>query len=77
MRSASHDTMNLLPELRATRSKKTQNGTMTKFCKQGRCRMCYKGIPTTIYLACDDNDGKILYFCDPRFGRNCFRMHVE
>ena len=78
MRSASHDTMNLIPELRATRSKKRQkNGTMTKFCKQGRCIMCYKGRPTTIYSAYDDNDGEILYFCDPRVGRNCFRMNVE
>ena len=32
---------------------------------------------TTICLACDDNDGERLYFCDPRVGRNCFRMHVE
>ena len=39
--------------------------------------MCYKGIPTTICSACDDNDGEILYFCDPRVGINCFRMHVE
>ena len=38
MRSASHDTMNLKPELRATRAKKRhKNGTMTKFCKQWRC----------------------------------------
>ena len=51
MRSASHDTMNLIPELRATRSKKIHtNGTMKTFCKQGRCRMCYKGRPTTICL---------------------------
>ena len=78
MRSASHDTMNLIPELRATRAKKRhKNGTMTKFCKQGRCRMCYKGRPTTICLVCDDNDGEILYFCDPRVGRNCFKLHVE
>ena len=78
MRSASHDTMDLIPELRATRSKKRhKNGTMTRFCKQGRCRMCNKGRPTTICSACDDNDGEILYFCDPRVGRNCFRMHVE
>ena len=49
MRSASYDTMNLIPELRATKAKKRhKNGTMTKFCKQGRCRMCYKGRPTTI-----------------------------
>ena len=48
MTSASHDTMNLIPELRSTISKKIhKNGTMTKFCKQGRCRMCYKGRPTT------------------------------
>ena len=78
MRSASHDTMNLIPELRATRSKKRhKNGTFAKFCKQGRCRMCYKGRPTTICLACDDNYGEILYFCDPRVGRNCFKLHVE
>ena len=78
MRSASHDTMNLIPELRATVSKKRhKNGTMTKFCKQGRCRMSYKGRPTTIFLACDDNDGETLYFCDPRVGRNCFKLHVE
>ena len=24
--------------------------------------MCYKGRPTTICSACDDNDGEILYF---------------
>ena len=78
MRSASHDMMNLIPELQATRAKKRhKNGTMTKFCKQGRCRMCYKGRPTTICSACDDNDGEILYFCDPRVGRNCFKLHVE
>ena len=78
MRSASNDTMNLIPELRATRSKKRhKNGTMKKFCKQGRCRMYYKGRPTTTCLACGDNDGEILYFCDPRVGRNCFRMHFE
>ena len=35
--------------------------------------MCYKGRPTTICSACDDNDGEILYFCDPRVGRNCFK----
>ena len=64
MGSTSHDTMNLIPELRATRAKKIhKNGTMTKFRKQGRCRMCYKGRPTTICSACDDNDGEILYFC--------------
>ena len=78
MRSASHDTMNLIPELRATRDKKRhKNGTMTEFCKQGRCKMCYKGCPTTICSACDDNNGEILYFCDPRVGINCFRLHVE
>ena len=78
MISASHDTMNLIPELRATRSKKRhKNGTMTKFCKQVGCRMCCKVRPTTIFSACDDNDGEILYFCDPLVGRNCFRMHVE
>ena len=27
--------------------------------------------------ACDDNDGEIFYFCDPRVGRNCFKLHVE
>ena len=27
--------------------------------------MYYKGRPTTICSACDDNDGEILYFCDP------------
>ena len=58
MRSASHDMMNLIPELRATRAKKRhKNATMTKFCNQGRCRMCYKGRPTTICSDCDDNDG--------------------
>ena len=67
MRSASHDTMNLIPELRSTISKKRhKNVTMTKFCKKGRCIMCYKGRPTTICSACDDNDGEILYFCYPR-----------
>ena len=65
-RSASHDTMNLIPELRATKTKKRhKNGTMTRFCKQGRCGMFYKGRPTTIFSACDDNGGEILYFCDP------------
>ena len=78
MRSASYDTMNLIPELRATISKKRhQNGTMKKFCNQGRCRICYKGRPTTICSDCDDKDGEILYFCHPQVGRNCFRMHVE
>ena len=78
MRSASHDTMNLIPELQATRAKKRhKNGTMTKFCKQGRCIMCYKGHPTTICSACEENDGEILYFCDPRVGSNCFKLHVE
>ena len=78
MISASHDTMDLIPVLRATRSKKgLKNGTMSKLCKQWRCIMCYKGIPTTICSACDDNDGEILYFCDPRVGRNFFRTHVE
>ena len=78
MRSASHDTMTLIPELRATISKKRhKNGTMKKFCKPGRYRMCYKGKPTTICSGCDDNDGENIYFCDPRVGRNCFRMHVE
>ena len=78
MRSASHDTMNLIPELRSTISKKVhKNVTMIKFCKQGRCIMCYKGRPNTISFACEDNDGGILYFCDPQVGRNCFRMHVE
>ena len=63
MRFASHDTMNLIPELRATRAKKRhKNGTMTNFCKQGRCRMCYKGRPTTICSACDDNDGESSIF---------------
>ena len=34
MRSASHDTMDLIPELRATRSKKRhKNGAMINFCK--------------------------------------------
>ena len=71
VRSASHNTMNLMPELRATRSKKRlRNGTMTKLCKQGRFIMCYKGRPTTNCSACDDNNGEILYFCDPRVGRN-------
>ena len=50
---------------------------MKKFCKQERCRMCYKGRPTTICLDCDDNDGETLYFCDQRVCRNYFRMHVE
>ena len=78
MRSASHDTMNLIPELRATTAKKRhKNDNMTKFCKQGRCRMCYKGRPTNIFLACDYSDSEILYFCDPRVGRNCFKLHVE
>ena len=78
MRSASHDTMSLIPELREKRSKKRhRNGTMTKFCRKGRCIICYKGRPTTIFLACDDNDGEILFFFNPRVGRNCFRMHVE
>ena len=45
---------------------------MKKFCKQGGCIICYKGRTTTICLACDDNDGEILYFCDPRVGRNYF-----
>ena len=31
--------------------------------------MCYTGRPTTIFSACDDNDGEILYRCDPRVGR--------
>ena len=66
MRSASHDTMNIIPELQATISKKRhKNGTMTKFCKQGRFIMRYKRRPTTIFLDCDDNDGEILYFYDP------------
>ena len=39
--------------------------------------MCYKGRPTTIFSACNDNDGEILYFCDPRVGRNCSKMHIE
>ena len=64
MRSASHDTMNLIPGLQASRAKKRhKNGTMTKFCKQGRCIMCYKGRPTPICSACDDTPGEILYFC--------------
>ena len=41
MRSASHDTMNI------------------------------------ICSSCDGNDSEILFFCDPRVGRNGFRMHVE
>ena len=50
---------------------------MKKFYKQEGCRMCYKGRPTTICSACDDNDGEILYFCDAQVGRSCFILHVE
>ena len=70
--------MNIIPELQATRSKKGhKNDNMQKFCKQGRCRICYNGRPTTIRTDCEDKDGDILYFCDLRVGRNCFRIHVE
>ena len=36
-----------------------------------------KGRPTIICSACDDNGSEILYFCDPRVGRNGFKVHVE
>ena len=51
MRSASHDTMNLIPELGATISKKRhKNGIMKKFCKQGRCIMCYKKVELPLFV---------------------------
>ena len=59
------ETVNAVPDLQETSKKKLKNVTSTKYCKQVRCRMCYKGRLTTTCLACEDNDGDTLYFCDP------------
>ena len=68
-------TMNLIPELRAMRCKKRYNN---EFRKRERCRMRYKGRPTAIRSGLRlITTGEIFYFCDPRVGRNCFRMHFE
>ena len=70
--------INIAPQLRATPQKKKKgDGEITKRCAQGRCKVCYKGKPTTICSACQDNDDLIHYFCDNQTGRNCFEIHVE
>ena len=72
------DFINLVPQLRATpKKKRNRYGEAMDYCSQGRCRVCYKGRPTTICSACQDNDNVLHYFCDPRTGRNCFEIHVE
>lgn len=72
------DFINLAPQLRATSQKKrNMAGEISKHCSQGRCKVCYKGRPTTICSACQDNDDLMHYICDPRTGRNCFETHVE
>ena len=66
------------PVLRATKKRKTgANGNLTKFCAQGRCRVCIKARPTTVCSSCEDELGKTLYFCDERSGRNCFQIHIQ
>ena len=49
----------------------------TKFCDQGRCRVCIKACPTIIRSSCEDNLGKTLYFCDEQSGWTCFQIHVQ
>ena len=67
-----------VPILRATRKRKLgSNGKPTKFCAQGRCRVCIKARPTTVCSLCEDELHKTLYFCDNRSGRNCFEIHVQ
>ena len=70
--------MSSVPVLRATKKRKTgTGGKLTKFCAQGRCRVCIKARPTTVCSTCEDEMGKTLYFCDKRSGRNCFQIHVQ
>ena len=70
--------MSSVPVLRATKKRKTgTGGKLTKFCAQGRCRVCIKARPTTVCSTCEDEMGKTLYFCDERSGRNCFQIHVQ
>ena len=70
--------LSLLPVLRATKKRKTgTGGKPTRFCAQGRCRVCIKARPTTVCSICEDELGKSLFFCDTRRGRNCFEIHVE
>ena len=72
-----HDTINPVPELRAKNSRnRDRNGTMTKHCKKGSCRTCFKGRATTICSYCKDNEGLTNYFCDPKSGRLCLKTHV-
>ena len=67
-----------IPVLRATKKRKIgTDGNLTKFCAQGRCRVCIKARPTTVCSSCEDDLGKTLYFCDERSGRNGFQIHIQ
>ena len=67
-----------IPLLRATKKRKAgPKGKTTKFCAQGRCRVCIKARPTTVCSSCEDDLGKTLYFCNSHSGQNCFDIHVQ
>ena len=61
--------MSSVPVLRATKKRKTgTDGKLTKYCAQGRCRVCIQGLPTTLCSSCEDELGMSLYFCDESSG---------
>ena len=70
------DISSTIPVLKhVTQRKRTQDGTCTNNRSQGRCRVCYKGRPTTVCSLCEDNNKLPLYFCSPWTGRDCFNVH--
>ena len=49
-----------------------------KYHVQGRCGVCYKGMPTTVFSVCELLDEGYIspYFCDTRSGRDCVSTHL-
>ena len=70
--------MDSVPTLRTvTRMKRNRDGTCTTNRVQGRCRICYKGRPTTICSLCEDRKEEQHFFCNPKSGRDCFQQHKQ
>ena len=68
--------IDLIPVLRpVSKRKRNRDGSLTPNRSQGRCKICYKGRPTTICSLCEDSHEVKNFFCDPRSGRDCFEQH--
>ena len=65
------------PLITLPKMKKRRTGNITTHRSQGRCKVCYKGRPTTICLFCHHQLNETNYLCNPKTGRDCAARHCQ